>query len=110
MARKGQTNISIAVNHSIKEKFEEWYQESECNTKGDFLNTLLNDFIDFDRTEFEKQRKKAEILENRQDFIEKNLNVFVEKGHIIINNNKYKVNSHDHALYTILEVVKPKVN
>lgn len=105
--RKGQTNISIASNHEIKERFQELFEQSQSNSKGDFLNQLLDDYSTHDPKELGElkrvQAKHTELSQNL-DFFTSKLQKFVDAGKIRFDGKEYKINDHKHALFTILKL------
>jgi hypothetical protein len=70
---KSQVTISVYVKNELKEKFEEVFQESEFNSKGEFLGVLLDTYLNpmEDGTECKQTIKELkDLLQQKESEIQ----------------------------------------
>lgn len=79
--RPGFRNIQIQGKIELADLFEDTFQQSGCNSKGEFLNVLLDDFLNPE----EAISKKAEDVEKEKNQIEYTNNLLEEEKHQIEN-------------------------
>jgi|WetSurMetagenome_2_1015567.scaffolds.fasta_scaffold07045_4 metal-responsive CopG/Arc/MetJ family transcriptional regulator len=66
---KSQVTISVYVKNELKEKFEEVFQESEFNSKGEFLGILLENYL---APLDENDKESKQTIHSLQEQLERN--------------------------------------
>ncbi len=109
--KTGFSNIQISAKVDFKKHFEEIYQESEANSKGEFLSILLDNYLNPD---YEKAVKRVENEKNKElmnlqtcstektDKLEQELNEAKEK----LNEVKSELNGYTSQLDRYLQISK----
>jgi metal-responsive CopG/Arc/MetJ family transcriptional regulator len=71
---KSQVTISVYVKNELKEKFEEVFQESEFNSKGEFLGILLENYLTPYEGNDKESKQKVQTLREQIERMELEIN------------------------------------